>query len=63
MAEAAQPIIPINTPNQSFEGHEGAVTALVVFPDGRRMVTGSKDKTLCLWDLKVGHCVEEIEGA
>ncbi|KAJ8586426.1 hypothetical protein M405DRAFT_843885 [Rhizopogon salebrosus TDB-379] len=46
MVEAAQRIITITTPNRN---HELSVTAVAVFPDGRRMVTGSQDKTLSLW--------------
>ncbi|OJA10875.1 hypothetical protein AZE42_06018 [Rhizopogon vesiculosus] len=62
MAKAAQPIIPITTPDRSCEGHEGTVSPLVVFPDGRRTVTGSKDKTLCLWELKVGIVLKKLKG-
>jgi WD40 repeat protein len=51
MVEAAHRIITITTPNRS---HELSVTVVAVFPDGRRKVTGSQDKTLSLWDLKDG---------
>ena len=33
-------------------GHEGPVWALAISPDGRWLVTGSRDKTARLWDLK-----------
>ncbi|KAJ8588826.1 hypothetical protein M405DRAFT_933863 [Rhizopogon salebrosus TDB-379] len=62
MVEAAQPIIEITTPNRMFKGHELSVTAVAVFPDGRRMVTGSQDKTLSLWDLKNGVVLKKMEG-
>jgi len=43
MAEVTQPV-------RVFTGHGGSVTAVAVFPDRRRMVTGSSDGILRLWD-------------
>lgn len=60
MVEEAQPIIQITTPNRLFEGHSGGVTAVAVFPDGRRMVTSSYDETLCSWDLRDGVVLKKI---
>ncbi|OAX34429.1 WD40 repeat-like protein, partial [Rhizopogon vinicolor AM-OR11-026] len=34
----------------TFEGRQNSVYAVAVFPDGRRIVMGSADKTLRLWD-------------
>ncbi|OJA09471.1 hypothetical protein AZE42_07147 [Rhizopogon vesiculosus] len=62
MAETAQPNIRITTPNRSFEGHTDSVTTAAVFPDGRRMVTSSHDKTLRLWDLKGGVVLKKLVG-
>ena len=62
MAEAAQPIIPITTPSRTFKSHELSVIAVSVFPDRRRMVTGSQDKTLSIWDLKDGAVLKKLEG-
>ncbi|KAG2339568.1 hypothetical protein BDR05DRAFT_1003235 [Suillus weaverae] len=48
-------LIPItSTPLREFKGHEGEVRAVAVFPDQQRMITGSKDRTIRLWDLKTG---------
>jgi WD40 repeat protein len=47
---------------RAFEDHKGSVLAVAVFPDGRRMVTGSADKTLHLWDLKNGVVLKNMEG-
>jgi WD40 repeat protein len=33
-----------------------------VFPDGRRVVSGSFDKTLKVWDVATGECVATLEG-
>ncbi|KIK37719.1 hypothetical protein CY34DRAFT_444959 [Suillus luteus UH-Slu-Lm8-n1] len=49
-------------PVRTFEGHEKDVVAVAVFPDRRRMVTASYDKTLCLWDLMKGVLLKKIEG-
>ena len=33
-----------------------------MFPDGRRVVSGSQDKTLKVWDVATGECVATLEG-
>ncbi|KAG2362239.1 hypothetical protein BDR07DRAFT_1357912 [Suillus spraguei] len=53
--------IPITTPLRGFKGHGEYVMAVVVFPDKRRMVTASDDKTLRLWDLKTGVMLKTME--
>jgi WD40 repeat protein len=55
-------LLPITTPLRQFEGHEESVTAVAVFPDTQRMVTGSWDKMLRLWDLKTGVMLKKMEG-
>ncbi len=35
---------------------------MAVFPDGRRVVSGSKDKTLKVWDVATGECVATLKG-
>jgi WD40 repeat protein len=35
-----------------LRGHEGYVSCLALTPDGSRLVTGSNDKTIKVWDLK-----------
>ncbi|KAG2345354.1 hypothetical protein BDR05DRAFT_133832 [Suillus weaverae] len=62
MDDAAQPIILSTTPAREFEGHEDHICALAPCPDKRRMVTGSEDNTLCLWDLEGGNLVKKMEG-
>ncbi|OAX34763.1 hypothetical protein K503DRAFT_868710 [Rhizopogon vinicolor AM-OR11-026] len=62
MSEVAQPIVRITRPCRVFRDHKSSVLAVAVFPDGHRMVTGSYDKTLCLWDLKDGVVLRKMEG-
>ena len=33
-----------------------------MFPDGRRVVSGSEDKTLKVWDVATGECVATLKG-
>ncbi|KAG2153445.1 uncharacterized protein EDB93DRAFT_1248718 [Suillus bovinus] len=62
MMETEQPAIRIATATRTFEGHDNSVFAVAVFPDRRRMVTASYDKTLRLWDLDGGVVLKIIEG-
>ena len=40
---------------RSLEGHTGSVNAVAFSPDGQQLVSGSKDKTIKVWDLKTGR--------
>ncbi|KAG1790602.1 uncharacterized protein HD556DRAFT_1488069 [Suillus plorans] len=55
-------LIPSTTPIRTFEDHEKGINAFAVFPDKRRMMTGSEDKTLRLWDLETGVVLMKMEG-
>ena len=33
-----------------------------MFPDGRRVVSASDDKTLKVWDVATGKCLATLEG-
>ncbi len=47
-----------------FEGHSLPVTGVCLYPGGRYVLTGSKDKTLIFWDLelKQGRRLEGLTG-
>ena len=38
------------------------VRGVAIFPDGRRVVSGSNDDTLKVWDVATGKCVATLEG-
>ncbi|OJA10510.1 hypothetical protein AZE42_01701 [Rhizopogon vesiculosus] len=42
-------------PVKTFEGHEDTIFAIAAFPDGKRIVTGSVDKTIRIWRLEDGR--------
>jgi len=42
-------------------GHQGGITCLSFTPDGRRVVTGSIDRTLRLWDVQTGEALKIFE--
>ncbi|KIJ08040.1 hypothetical protein PAXINDRAFT_173117 [Paxillus involutus ATCC 200175] len=48
---AKEPRPSSQTPLKVLEGHTGAVTGLAFFPDGRRLVSSSTDRTLIIWDV------------
>jgi len=43
-------------------GHSRWVTSVSVCADGHRAVSGSKDKTLRVWDLETGECLHTLVG-
>jgi WD40 repeat protein len=43
-------------------GHLTRVTCLAFSPDGRRLLSGSEDRTLLVWDLASGEIVHRLRG-
>ncbi len=41
-------------------GHADAVTSVAFSPDGSRLLTGSKDKTMRLWDIRSGNLLRRF---
>jgi WD40 repeat protein len=41
-------------PVKTFEGHEEGFTSVATFPHGKRIATGSKDKTIRIWRVEDG---------
>ena len=44
------------------QGHPAAVTALAFSPDGKTIATGSKDKTVKLWETSSGNEIRTLAG-
>jgi WD40 repeat protein len=42
-------------PVKTFEGHEKEITSIATFPDGKRIATGSVDKTIRIWRVEDGR--------
>ena len=43
-------------------GHQGSVKSVAVSPDGRRIVSGSDDQTVAVWDLETGTRLHALTG-
>jgi WD40 repeat protein len=43
-------------------GHTDIITVLALLPDGRRLISGSEDCTLRVWDLESGKTLQMLEG-
>src|SRR5579872_3203261 len=51
-----QPVLVVQT------GHSTFINSAVFSPDGKRALTGSGDKTACLWDVASGRELRRLEG-
>ena len=39
---------------RTLAGHSGGVTSVAISADGKRVVSGSDDKTVMIWDVDTG---------
>jgi WD40 repeat protein len=47
-------------PVKTFEGHEKRITSIATFPDGKRIATGSLDKTIRIWRVEDGREMKKL---
>ena len=45
-----------------LKGHGNVINALSFFPDGRRLISGSSDKTARIWDVATGKTLHALSG-
>lgn len=45
----------------SLKGHTGYIDSLVFSPDSKTFASGSKDKTIKLWDIASYNLIETLE--
>src|SRR5262249_41511832 len=45
-----------------LEGHRGWVSALIFFPDGRKLASASSDQTIRLWDISTRRLLKTFRG-
>ena len=50
------------SPLPDLLGHGGLVYALVLSPDGKRLCSGSVDKTIRIWDAETNACLHTLTG-
>src|SRR5437879_3628052 len=68
MKDGKQPPETHQDPVKTFDGHESNNTSIATFADGKRIATGSEDKTIRIWRLADGRemkkwVVKKIVGA
>ncbi|MEE0993008.1 MAG: hypothetical protein UH542_08515 [Bacteroidales bacterium] len=47
---------------KTLEGHSNIVWPVVYSPDGTKIVSGSYDNTIKIWDANTGECLKTLEG-
>ena len=47
---------------RTMEGHAGTVYSVCVSADGSRLFSGSGDRTIKVWNVATGVCVQTLEG-
>ena len=47
---------------KTLYGHSYWIVSVAYSPDGKRIISGSGDKTIKIWDANIGRCLNSLEG-
>jgi WD40 repeat protein len=47
---------------QSFTGHSHIISSLVISADSKILISGSRDKTIKMWELETGELIRTLKG-
>lgn len=47
--------------SKTLEGHYNSVLSATYSPDGKYIASGSKDRTIKIWELKKGNCLQTLK--
>lgn len=45
-----------------FGGHNGGISSVTFNSDNSKIISGSWDKTVKIWDVKTGQCINTLVG-
>ena len=47
---------------QTLEGHSSVVNSVAYSPDGTKIISGSDDATIKIWEANTGQCLKTLKG-
>ena len=59
LEEKAEEVVSLNN---YFKGHTDTVYSAAFSPDGARIVSASRDKTIRIWNAETGECINTLKG-
>ena len=52
----------LNVPMYDSSGHSDRVTSVCISPDGLKIVSGSKDNSIKIWNSETGDVIHTLQG-